>query len=131
MTLEKREKLKALIKMVNQKGETFHTWEVFFFLKVFSFFFGQGLWLVELLGCTFLKQGVYLTLTRQLYLLKWFLNFDGRKTKKKKKQRERGTEAKVDEMDDKEEINNASRDEIESKQVKKQDSTNRNKHEQR
>ncbi|KAI9384926.1 hypothetical protein POPTR_012G129200v4 [Populus trichocarpa] len=54
-----------------------------------------------------------------------------RKTKKKKKQRERGTEAKVDEMDDKEEINNASRDEIESKQVKKQDSTNRNKHEQR
>lgn len=70
-------------------------------------------------------------MTRQLYLLKWFLNFDGRKTKKKKKQRERGTEAKVDEMDDKEEINNASRDEIESKQVKKQDSTNRNKHEQR
>ncbi|KAG6753425.1 hypothetical protein POTOM_043493 [Populus tomentosa] len=88
-------------------------------------------WLVESLGCTFLKQGVYLTLTRQLYLLKWFLNFDGRKTKKKKKQRERGTESKVDEMDDKEEINNASRDEIESKQVKKQDSTNRNKHEQR
>ncbi|XP_011029984.1 PREDICTED: peptidyl-prolyl cis-trans isomerase FKBP53-like [Populus euphratica] len=54
-----------------------------------------------------------------------------RKTKKKKKQRDRGTEAKVDEMDDKEEINKASRDEIESKQVKKQDSTNRNKHEQR
>uniref|UniRef100_A0A6N2KL49 peptidylprolyl isomerase n=1 Tax=Salix viminalis TaxID=40686 RepID=A0A6N2KL49_SALVM len=52
---------------------------------------------------------------------------DGQPERKtKKKQREQGTEAKVDEMDDKEEINNASRDEIKSKQVKKKDSTNQN-----
>ncbi|KAG5234469.1 peptidyl-prolyl cis-trans isomerase FKBP [Salix suchowensis] len=57
---------------------------------------------------------------------------DGQPERKtKKKHREQGTEAKVDEMDDKEEINNASRDEIKSKQVKKEDSTNQNKHGQR
>ncbi|CAK7337093.1 unnamed protein product [Dovyalis caffra] len=53
------------------------------------------------------------------------------KTKKKKKQRERGTEEKTNEMDDKEEINIASRDEIKPEEVKEQDATNGNKHDQR
>ena len=42
MTLEKREKLKALIKMVNQKGETIHTCELFFFKKIILIFFLSG-----------------------------------------------------------------------------------------
>jgi len=72
-------------------------------------------------------------LTCQFYLLKWLLTFDGSKTKKKKKkkQREQGAEEKIDEMDDKEENNNASRDEIKPEEVKRQDSTDGNKHNQR
>ncbi|KAH8486420.1 hypothetical protein H0E87_025435 [Populus deltoides] len=53
------------------------------------------------------------------------------KKKKKKKQREQGAEEKIDEMDDKEENNNASRDEIKPEEVKRQDSTDGNKHNQR
>ncbi|KAJ6676221.1 PEPTIDYLPROLYL ISOMERASE [Salix viminalis] len=74
--VEKRERLKALIKMVNQKA----------------------------------KQ---------------------RKKKKKNKQREQGAEENIDTMDDKEENNNASRDEIKPEEVKRQDSTDGNKHDQR
>ncbi|XP_034924427.1 peptidyl-prolyl cis-trans isomerase FKBP53 [Populus alba] len=54
-----------------------------------------------------------------------------KKKKKKKKQREQGAEEKIDEMDDKEENNNASIDEIKPEEVKRQDSTDGNKHDQR
>ncbi|KAJ6761235.1 PEPTIDYLPROLYL ISOMERASE, partial [Salix purpurea] len=54
-----------------------------------------------------------------------------KKKKKKNKQREQGAEENIDTMDDKEENNNASRDEIKPEEVKRQDSTNGNKHDQR
>ncbi|KAJ6410698.1 hypothetical protein OIU84_007450 [Salix udensis] len=54
-----------------------------------------------------------------------------KKKKKKNKQREQGAEENIDTMDDKEENNIASRDEIKLEEVKRQDSTDGNKHDQR